>query len=161
MLVGLDLSEPGGRAWRFAFDLADLKGDDSEVHAVIVGARDMEPEVRDIVTPGVSTVKGRSKDARPMPPLKVLEHRSAGGQARLMAMHFRSGRPDKAIVQLAREIGADVIVVATQPTTRLMRLLGGSMADRITRNAPCPVVVVRPKVNDEDPGLAEFSPTVR
>src|SRR4051812_40598320 len=48
VLVGLDLSEPGGRAFRFAFDLAALKGDDSEVHAIIVGARAMEPEVRDI-----------------------------------------------------------------------------------------------------------------
>ena len=83
---------------------------------------------------------------------------SFGGEARLMAMHFRSGRPDKAIVQLAREIGADVIVVATQPTTGLVRLLGGSVADRITRNAPCPVVVVRPKVDEDDPGLAEYPP---
>src|SRR5262245_6802948 len=87
VLVGLDLSEPGGRAWRFAFDLAALKGDDSEVHAVIVGARAMEPMVRDIVTPGVSTVQGNAADATPLPPLKVLEHRSAGGKARLMAMH--------------------------------------------------------------------------
>jgi nucleotide-binding universal stress UspA family protein len=114
--------------------------------------------VRDIVTPGVSTVNDTPDDAAPLLPLKVLEHRSAGGEARLMAMHFRSGRPDRAIVQLAREIGADVIVVATQPTTRLMRLFGGSVADRIARNAPCPVVVVRPKRHEADPGLAEYSP---
>lgn len=158
VLVGLDLSEPGGRAWRFAFDLAALKGDNSEVHSVIVGARGLEPQVRDLVTPGVSTSKGHDEDAGRLPPLKVLEHRSSSGQARLMCMHFRSGRPDRAIVQLASEIGADVIVVATQPTTPLMRLFGGSITDRITRNAPCPVVVVRPKVNDTDPGLAEYLP---
>ena len=159
VLVGLDLSEPGGRAWRFAFELAALKGEDSEVHAVIVGARGLEPSVRDIATPGVSTAKSTPDDPDAAPrSLRVLEHRSAGGEARLMAMHFRSGRPDKAIVQLAREIGADVIVVATQPTTRLMRLFGGSVADRITRNAPCPVVVVRPKTDEDDPGLAEYQP---
>src|SRR3954470_6476439 len=88
VLVGLDLSEPGGRAWRFAFDLAALKGEDSEVHAVVVGARGMEPEMQDIVTPGVSTIKGDPEETTPLPPLKVLEHRSAGGKARLMAMHF-------------------------------------------------------------------------
>ena len=158
MLVGLDLSEPGGRAWRFAFDLAALKGEDSEVHAVIVGARGMEPSVRDIETPGVSTVNGTAMDTAPLLRLKVLEHRSLGGEARLMAMHFRSGRPDRAILQLAREIGADVIVVATQPISRLMRLFGGSVADRIARNAPCPVVVVRPKTDEDDPGLAEYAP---
>ena len=159
VLVGLDLSEPGGRAWRFAFELAALKGDDSEVHAVIVGTRALAPRVRDLPTPGVST--GVSAPLWPdegavLPPLKVLQHRSAGGQARLMAMHFRTGRPERAVVQLAREIGADVIVVATHETTRWQRLLGGSTADKIARSAPCPVVVVRPKTDENDPGLSEY-----
>src|SRR4051812_26465804 len=155
VLVGLDLSEPGGRAWRFAFDLAALKGEDSEVHAVITGVRAMAPRVRDLATPGVSTAKLPDESAR-LPPLKVLEHRSAGGEARLMAMHFRTGRPDRAVVQLAKEIGADVIVVATHETTRWERLLGRSTADRIAHSAPCPVVVVRPKTGEDDPGMMEY-----
>jgi len=156
VLVGLDLSEPGGRAWRFAYELAALRGEDSEVHAVIVGARGMAPRVRDLATPGVSTAAQRLEDGERLPSLKVLQHRSVGGRARLMAMHFRTGRPDRAVVQLAREIGADVIVVATEPTTRWQRLLGGSTADRIARSAPCPVVVVRPKMHEDDPGLSEY-----
>jgi len=155
VLVGLDLSEPGGRAWRFAFELAALKGDDSEVHAVIVGTRAIAPRVRDLSTPGVLMAL-RYEEPPQMPPLKVLQHRSARGQARLMAMHFRTGRPDRAVVQLAKEIGADVIVVATHETTRWERLLGGSTADRIARYAPCPVVVVRPKTDENDPGLSEY-----
>ncbi len=158
VLVGLDLSEPGGRAWRFAFELAALKGENSEVHAVVMGARAMAPEVRDVATPGVSTPKRGNEGERPLPLLKVLQHRSAGGQAKLMAMHFRTGRPDRAILCLAREIGADVIVVATPPPTRWQRLLGSSVADRITRNAPCPVVLVKPKTDENDPGFAEFEP---
>ena len=158
VLVGLDLSEPGGRAWRFAFELAALKGENSEVHAVVMGARAMAPEVRDVPTPGVSTPKRGTEGERPLPLLKVLQHRSAGGQAKLMAMHFRTGRPDRAILGLAREIGADVIVVATPPPTRWQRLLGSSVADRITRNAPCPVVLVKPKTDENDPGFAEFEP---
>jgi nucleotide-binding universal stress UspA family protein len=153
VLVGLDLSEPGGRAWRFAFDLAELRGEETEIHAVVIGARGMAPEVKDVATPRVST---SALSARPT--LKVLQHRSAGGKARLMAMHYREGSPDRAIVRLAREIDADLIVVASQPTTRLQRLFGGSIADRIARNAPCPVVVVRPKRNEEDPGLFEYDP---
>ena len=155
VLVGLDLSEPGGRAWRFAFELAALKGDDSEVHAVIVGTRALAPRVRDLATPGVSTAQWPEGPAG-QPPLKVLQHRSAGGQARLMAMHFRTGRPDRAVVQLAREIDADLIVVATHETTRWERLHGGSTADRIARSAPCPVMVVRPKTGAGDPGLSEY-----
>jgi nucleotide-binding universal stress UspA family protein len=155
VLVGLDLSEPGGRAWRFAFDLAALKGEESEVHAVIVGTRAIAPRVRDLLTPNVSAGRAEGEPAG-LPPLKVLQHRSAGGQARLMAMHFRTGRPDRAVVQLARDLGADVIVVATHETTRWERLLGGSTADRIARCAPCPVVVVRPKIDEDDPGLSEY-----
>lgn len=142
VLVGLDLSEPGGRAWRFAFEMARMRGEAAEVHAVVVGPprfadRDLAP------------ARSANDVEEPDRAIKVLQHRSSDGDARLMAMHFRTGRPDRAIVQLAREIGADVIVVANEPPTALQRLLGGSTADRIARDAPCPVVVVRPK--DEQP----------
>jgi nucleotide-binding universal stress UspA family protein len=144
VVVAMDLSEPGGRAWRFAFDLAALRGE-AEIHAIVVGPRGMAPAVRDVATPHAS-----SATAQPPPSLRVLQHRTPSGQARLMAMHFRTGRPDRAIVGLADELGADLIVVGTHPTGRLQRLLGGSTADRVARNASCPVVVVRPKRDDEE-----------
>jgi nucleotide-binding universal stress UspA family protein len=156
VLVGLDLSEPGGRAWRFAFDLAEHRGEETEVHAVVIGARGLSPVVKDVATPKASSA--HKADDIVHPPLKVLEHRSAGGEARLMAMHYRDGRADRAIVRLAKEIGADLIVVASHPPSRLERLFGGSMADRIARSAPCPVVVVRPKRDADDPGVFEFEP---
>lgn len=137
VVVAMDLSEPGGRAWRFAFDLASLRGE-AEIHAVVIGPRRVAPAVRDVPTPGVST-------SAVEPPLRVLQHRSASGQVRLMGMHFRTGRPDRAIVGLARELSADLVVVANHVAGPLQRLFGGSTADRIARSAPCPVVVVRPK----------------
>ncbi|WP_437763296.1 universal stress protein [Sorangium sp. So ce281] len=149
VVVAMDLSEPGGRAWRFAFDLAALRGE-TEIHAVVIGPRQVAPAVRDVTTPGASSP----------PSLRVLQHRFADGQARLMAMHFRTGRPDRAIVALARELSADLIVVATHPQSPLQRLFGGSTADRIARNAPCPVVVVRPK-EDDDADAANYDPRLR
>jgi nucleotide-binding universal stress UspA family protein len=152
VLVGLDLSEPGGRAWRFAFELASTRGE-AEIHAVVIGARQLAPPIRDLRTPSaLSASPGFGGDAGSAraPPLRVLQHRSVSGQARLMAMHFRTGRADRAIVRLAREIHADLIVVAKHPITRLQRLFGGSIADRIARTAPCPVVVVGPKLGDDE-----------
>lgn len=149
VVVAMDLSEPGGRAWRFAFELAALRGE-TEIHAVVVGPRQVAPAVRDVTTPGASSP----------PSLRVLQHRFADGQPRLMAMHFRTGRPDRAIVSLARELSADLIVVATHPQSSLQRLFGGSTADRIARNAPCAVVVVRPK-EDDDADAAEYDPRLR
>lgn len=145
VVVAMDLSEPGGRAWRFAFDLAELRGE-TEIHAVVVGPRRVAPAIRDVATQSVSA-------SLAAPPLRVLQHRSAGGQASLMAMHFRTGRPDRAIVGLAAELGADLIVIGTHPTRLFQRLLGGSTAERIARSAPCPVVVVRPKSTEDEDDL--------
>jgi nucleotide-binding universal stress UspA family protein len=57
--------------------------------------------------------------------------------------HIRSGRPYEEIVRLAREIHADLIVLATRGHSGLKHLLLGSTAERVVRNAPCPVLVVR------------------
>jgi nucleotide-binding universal stress UspA family protein len=53
--------------------------------------------------------------------------------------HIRGGQPYQEIVLLAREIHADLIVLATRGRSGLKRLLLGSTAERVIRNAPCPV----------------------
>src|SRR5918995_3413399 len=48
------------------------------------------------------------------------------------------------IVGLAAEERADMIVMGTQGRTGLERVLLGSVAERVIRRAPCPVLTVRP-----------------
>ena len=57
--------------------------------------------------------------------------------------HVRGGRPHQEIVQLAREIDADLIILSTRGQSGLKRVLLGSTAERVVRSAPCPVLVVR------------------
>ncbi len=57
--------------------------------------------------------------------------------------HIRGGRPYQEIVRLAREIDADLIALSTRGHSGLKHLLLGSTAERVVRNAPCPVLVVR------------------
>lgn len=57
--------------------------------------------------------------------------------------HIRGGQPYQEIVLLAREIDADLIVLATRGHSGLKHLLLGSTAERVVRNAPCPVLVAR------------------
>jgi len=45
------------------------------------------------------------------------------------------------IVELARDRHADLIVMGTQGRTGLPHLLLGSVAERVVRLAPCPVLV--------------------
>jgi nucleotide-binding universal stress UspA family protein len=53
------------------------------------------------------------------------------------------GEPATEIVQAAVETGSDVILMATHGRTGLGRLLLGSVAERVLRQAPCPVVTVK------------------
>jgi len=46
------------------------------------------------------------------------------------------------IVELAKEEKADLIVVATHGYTGIKHVMLGSTAERVLRNAPCPVAVV-------------------
>ncbi len=54
-----------------------------------------------------------------------------------------SGDPASAIVQLAEEEGADMIVMGTHGRTGLRRLLMGSVAEAVVRRAPCPVLTFK------------------
>lgn len=60
-------------------------------------------------------------------------------------VHVRVGAPAEEIVQLAGDLDADLIVVATHGRRGAKRLLLGSVAESVVRNAPCPVLVVRDK----------------
>ena len=51
--------------------------------------------------------------------------------------------PADAIVNCARKIGADLIVMGTQGLTGLKHLLLGSVAERTLRLAPCPVLTLK------------------
>lgn len=55
----------------------------------------------------------------------------------------RAGRPYEAIVQAARESGADVIVMGALGMTGLASLLMGSVTERVIAHAPCAVLVVK------------------
>jgi universal stress protein A len=47
------------------------------------------------------------------------------------------------IVEKAKELGVDVIVIATHGRTGLSHVLLGSVAEHVIRHAPCPVFVIR------------------
>jgi nucleotide-binding universal stress UspA family protein len=64
------------------------------------------------------------------------------------------GNPKDAIVDEAREWGADLIVVGSHGYGRLRRLVLGSVAGAVVANAPCSVQVVRDKHAFEDSDAA-------
>jgi len=53
------------------------------------------------------------------------------------------GRPFVEIIRVAKEKGADLIVMATHSQTGIRHSHLGSTAERVVRKAPCPVMVIR------------------
>lgn len=54
-----------------------------------------------------------------------------------------SSAPAACIVQYARDLAIDLIVVGTHGRGAVAHLLMGSVAERVVRTAPCPVLTVR------------------
>jgi nucleotide-binding universal stress UspA family protein len=55
----------------------------------------------------------------------------------------RNGSPATEIVELARAMPADAIIISTHGRSGLRHVLLGSVAEYVVRHAPCPVLVVR------------------
>lgn len=55
----------------------------------------------------------------------------------------RKGRPHHEITEAARTLKSDLIVISTHGYSGMTRTLLGSVTERVVREAPCPVLVVR------------------
>jgi nucleotide-binding universal stress UspA family protein len=66
-----------------------------------------------------------------------------------VVVDVRSGQPAREIVAAARELGADVILLGTHGRTWLSHAVMGSVAERVVRLAPCPVLTMRAAEGDK------------
>jgi nucleotide-binding universal stress UspA family protein len=74
------------------------------------------------------------------------ELREAHANAVHFNVHVRIARhPDKELLDIAKEIGADLIIVGSRERTALERLFAGSVSEHVVRDAGCAVVVARDK----------------
>lgn len=58
------------------------------------------------------------------------------------ALVVEGPHPAEAIVDMAHDVGADLIVVGRRGLSGFTRFLMGSIADRIARYAKCPVLII-------------------
>jgi nucleotide-binding universal stress UspA family protein len=137
ILVPLDFSRASMQSVSYAVSLA--KKFSAAIHLVHVEAPDEACSVA-----GAGQVMRQCAES-----VAALHERLAGVQQKHLRAfwpensHVRSGRPYQEICALAREIPADLIVLATRGHTGLKRVLLGSTTERVVRFAPCPVLIVR------------------
>lgn len=60
----------------------------------------------------------------------------------------RTGIPHVEILEAARELNADLIILSTHGRTGLAHVFLGSTAEKVVRRAGCPVLVVREREHD-------------
>lgn len=137
VLLATDGSEPSVAAAEHAVDVAGTYG--AALHAVFVvdtgtGALTVSKnEVRDALRD-----LGRETGADA---LRDVDARAEAASVELVT-DVLEGRPDERILGYVDENGVDLVVMGTHGRTGIERRLTGSVAERVVREAPVPVVTV-------------------
>jgi nucleotide-binding universal stress UspA family protein len=141
IVVAYDFSEPARRAIEQAIELAQGH-QHCDLH--VLGVLDNRAGLGDIT--GSSkidyTAAEKAQEVMRAAVEKILHEATA--KPLNLYVHARIGTPAKEIVALASEATADMLVVGTHGRSGVGRWLLGSVAEKVVRYAPCPVLVARP-----------------
>jgi nucleotide-binding universal stress UspA family protein len=130
-----DGSEHAFNALSLALKIAKHSG--AELHMVSVEEIDYMPEFIEDVREETGTA------ARRFHTVLNRSHAMAEDYHVQLKTHVIPGHPVRDIVDLARDLKADLLVVGASGHSALYDRMVGSRADRIMHLAPCPVLIVR------------------
>ncbi len=138
ILVPTDGGEPATAALEHALELASIH--DATIHACYVIDTTTSPlvvskaEVR-------ATLREVGEDAAG----QAFDDAAALAESYDAALetHLREGKPVEAILDAVDEIDADLVVMGTHGREGVSRRLLGSVAERVIRESPVPVLTVR------------------
>ena len=139
ILIGTDFSEPSAAALRTAMELARRLG----AELFIVHVEEPLPAYA-FSEGGLPDLPRLQQEVRGWAERELeqlaTQARDAGVPVRTAVLF---GTPANTIVETARSEGIDLVVVGTHGRTGLAHVLIGSVAERIVRQAPCPVLTVK------------------
>lgn len=141
IVVGTDGSDTAAEAVGQAVDLAKLAGAQLSIVSAYepVSKRQVEKEQLDAPA-DVQHEIGPREDVNLVLDAAAAEARKAGIEAQT---HPVEGDPAEAILNVAEETGADLIVVGNKGMTGARRFLLGSVPNNVSHHAPCSVIIVR------------------
>lgn len=141
VLVATDFGDAAGAALRYGTELA--RSFDATLHVLHV----VDDLGAHATTPGTAQLNlGQLQTALEEEAQEALDRLVGGDDQSGVAMRahlLTSPRPAKAILDFARDQVIDLIVVGTQGRTGVAHMLLGSVAEKVVRSAPCPVLTVR------------------
>ena len=135
ILVPVDFSSPSSKALKYAVALARQHG--AKIIPMFV------VELSEIV--GMFQLLLDDNEIKATCEAKLLKFARKASAPGTMIDHVlvRKGRPYREIVDAARTLKSDLIVISTHGYSGVTRALVGSVTERVVREAPCPVLVVR------------------
>jgi nucleotide-binding universal stress UspA family protein len=141
ILVPVDFSPPSDRAFRYAARLASRFGAAMELVHVVDDPLASGAWTAEVYVPNMPEVLDNLlREAEKRLTTMKLEAANQGVHAEI---HVLTGQPAHAIVEHAGTGGFDLIVMGTHGRTGFSHLFVGSVAERVIRTAPCPVLTVR------------------
>ncbi len=141
IVVGTDGSETAGKAVEAAVELAGLTGAKLELVSAYepvpsqrlrVAARQVPADLQWMVNPREDVDATLAEAAERVA--------AAGVESRTYA---REGDPADAILDVAEELGSDLIVLGNKGMTGAKRFLLGSVPNKVSHHAPCSVMIIR------------------
>lgn len=141
IVVGTDGSETAGEAVRQAVDLAKLAGAQLSIVSAYepVSKRRLDGEQQDL-PPDVQHEIGPREDVNLVLDAAAAAARKEGVEVQT---HPVEAAPSDAILNVAEETDADLIVVGNKGMTGARRFLLGSVPNNVSHHAPCSVIIVR------------------
>ncbi len=141
IVVGTDGSETARKAVEAAVDLAKLTGAKVELVSAYepVSSQRLRDEARQ-VPPDLQWMVNPREDVDATLADAAERVGEAGVASRVYA---REGDPADAILDVAEELGSDLIVVGNKGMTGAKRFLLGSVPNKVSHHAPCSVMIVR------------------
>lgn len=138
ILVGFDASESARKAAQFAHDLAEQTGAKVTLLYVLE-----PPSVLPIGPLDGFIAMGAMPGKKEIEQVYAMLHKVAAELPKAQVEELvEIGRPDHVIVEKAKELVADLIVVGARGLSAGGRFLVGSTSDRVVHEASRPVVVV-------------------
>jgi nucleotide-binding universal stress UspA family protein len=140
MLVPTDFSPPSERAWDLARRLARAVG--AEVVLLHVFVPPPLPYV-DAPFPDAQIGQVYAQTRKWVEDQLARWAATASNEGLTVRTRLRDGVAHKEIVAAALDEGADLVAIGTHGYSGVERLLLGSVAEKVIRLAPCPVLAVR------------------
>ena len=141
IVVGTDGSETAAAAVRQVVELAKRFDASLDIVSAYEPVKQGRLKVEDEDLPGdLSHTVGPREDVNLLLEAAAGEARSAEIET---STHACEGDPADALLDVAEEHGADLIVVGNKGMTGARRFLLGSVPNNVSHNAPCGVYIVR------------------